>query len=83
MSAPRVINYLSYYEEEFEEIPFLFALGLGFLFAVIAGLLGYSPGIGAFIIGLSIRGKHSQFLESRITPIKDLFLVLFSSPSAA
>ena len=75
--APRVINYLSYYEEEFEEIPFLFALGLGFLFAVIAGLLGYSPGIGAFIIGLSIRGKHSQFLESRITPIKDLFLVLF------
>jgi monovalent cation:H+ antiporter-2, CPA2 family len=75
--APRVINYLSYYEEEFEEIPFLFALGLGFLFAVIAGLLGYSPGIGAFIIGLSIRGKHSRFLERRITPIKDLFLVLF------
>ena len=75
--APRVINYLSYYEEEFEEIPFLFALGLGFLFAVIAGLLGYSPGIGAFIIGLSIRGKHSRFLEQRITPIKDLFLVLF------
>lgn len=75
--APRIINYLSYYEEEFEEIPFLFALGLGFLFAVIAALLGYSPGIGAFIIGLSIRGKHSRFLEKRINPIKDLFLVLF------
>jgi monovalent cation:H+ antiporter-2, CPA2 family len=75
--APKVINYLSHYEEEFEEIPFLFALGLGFLFAVIAGLLGYSPAIGAFIIGLSIRGKQSKFLERRITPIKDLFLVLF------
>ncbi|MDG7002015.1 MAG: cation:proton antiporter, partial [Nitrososphaerota archaeon] len=75
--APRIINYLSYYEEEYEEIPFLFSLGLGFLFAVLAALLGYSPGIGAFVIGLSIRGKHSRFLEKRITPIKDLFLVLF------
>ncbi|MCL5066948.1 MAG: cation:proton antiporter, partial [Thaumarchaeota archaeon] len=75
--APRIINYLSSYEEEYEEIPFLFSLGLGFLFAVVAALLGYSPGIGAFIIGLSIRGKHSRFLEKRIIPIKDLFLVLF------
>ena len=75
--ATRIINHLSYYEEEFEEIPFLFALGLGLLFAVISALLGYSPAIGAFIIGLSIRGKHSKFLERRVTPIKDLFLVLF------
>ena len=75
--APLIINYLSSFEEEFEEIPFLFALGLGFLFAVVAAFLGYSPGIGAFIIGLAIRGKHSRFLEQRIAPVKDLFLVLF------
>ena len=75
--APRIINYLSSYEQEFEEIPFLFALGLGFFFAIIALYLGYSPGIGAFVIGLPIRGKHSRFLETRIAPIKDLFLVLF------
>jgi CPA2 family monovalent cation:H+ antiporter-2 len=75
--APIIINYLSSYEEEFEEIPFLFALALGFLFAVVAAFLGYSPGIGAFIIGLAIRGKHSRFLEERIAPVKDLFLVLF------
>ena len=75
--APKIINYLSYYEEEFEEIPFLFALGLGFLFAVIAALLGYSPGTGAFIVGLSIRGKQSKFLVNKITPVKDLFLILF------
>jgi len=75
--ATRIINYLSYYEEEFEEIPFLFALGLALVFAVVSSLLGYSPAIGAFIIGLSIRGKHSKFLERRVTPIKDLFLVLF------
>jgi CPA2 family monovalent cation:H+ antiporter-2 len=75
--APTIINHLSHFEEEFAEIPFLFALGLGFLFAVIAALLGYSPGTGAFIVGLSIRGKQSKFLSQRIAPIKDLFLVLF------
>jgi CPA2 family monovalent cation:H+ antiporter-2 len=75
--APPIINYLSHYEEEFEEIPFLFSLGLGFLFAVLGAYIGYSPGIGAFIIGLSIRGKHSKFISAKIAPIKDLFLVLF------
>jgi CPA2 family monovalent cation:H+ antiporter-2 len=75
--APRMIDFLSAFEEEYEEIPFLFALGLGFLFAVLAAVLGYSPGTGAFIIGLSIRGKRSKFLERRIAAIKDLFIVLF------
>ena len=75
--APRIINYLTYFDEEFEEIPFLFGLGLAFVFAVIAAELGYSPGTGAFIVGLTIRGKQSKFLSRRIAPIKDLFLVLF------
>jgi Kef-type K+ transport system membrane component KefB len=75
--APLAINYLSHYEEEFAEIPFLFALGLGFGFGVLGAYLGYSPGIGAFIIGLSIRGKHSRFLSEKVSTIKDLFLVLF------
>ena len=75
--APKIIDYLGAFEEEYEEIPFLFALGLGFVFAVLAAVFGYSPGTGAFIIGLSIRGKRSKFLKSRITTIKDLFIVLF------
>src|SRR4029077_12981854 len=75
--APRIIDYLGAFELEYEEIPFLFALGLGFFFAVLAAEFGYSPGTGAFIIGLSIRGKRSKFLERRITTIKDLFIVLF------
>jgi CPA2 family monovalent cation:H+ antiporter-2 len=44
---------------------------------VLAAVFGYSPGTGAFVIGLSIRGKHSKFLESKITTIKDMFIVLF------
>jgi monovalent cation:H+ antiporter-2, CPA2 family len=75
--APRIINYLTYFDDEFEEIPFLFGLGLAFAFAVIAAELGYSPGTGAFIVGLTLRGKQSKFLSTRMAPIKDLFLVLF------
>jgi CPA2 family monovalent cation:H+ antiporter-2 len=75
--APFVIDHLAFYEIESEEIPFLFALALGLLFGVLAASLGYSPGIGAFIIGLSIRGKQSRFLFEKVATLKDLFLVLF------
>lgn len=75
--APFVIDHLASYEIETEEIPFLFALALGLLFGVLAASLGYSPGIGAFIIGLSIRGKQSRFLFEKVAALKDLFLVLF------
>ena len=75
--ALAAINYLSSFELESEEIPFLFALALGVVFAVLAGVLGYSPGIGAFMIGLSIRGKQSRFLTEKLSGIKDLFIILF------
>ena len=75
--APFVIDRLASYEIESEEIPFLFALALGILFGVLAESLGYSPGIGAFIIGLAIRGKQSKFLFEKVSTLKDLFLVLF------
>ncbi len=75
--APFAIDHLATYEIGSEEIPFLFALALGLLFGVLAAYLGYSPGIGAFIIGLSIRGKQSRFLFEKVSTLKDLFLVLF------
>ena len=75
--AQAAINYMSSFELESEEIPFLFGLGLGLAFAVLAAVLGYSSGIGAFTIGLSIRGKQSKFLTEKLSAIKDLFLVLF------
>src|SRR5437867_1291340 len=75
--ARYAIDYLSSYDVDLEEIPFLFALALGISFSVLAAVLGYSPGIGAFIIGLSIRGKQSRFLAEKLSTIKDLFLVLF------
>jgi len=75
--APSAINYLSSFEGEFEELPFLFALGLGFGFGVLGSYLGYSAGVGAFIIGLAIRGKHSRFLSGKVAPVKGLLVFVF------
>lgn len=75
--APPAINYLSSFEEEFEELPFLFALGLGFGFGVLGSYLGYSAGVGAFIIGLAMRGKHSRFLTGKVAPVKGLLVFIF------
>ena len=75
--APRIIEYVSHYEVEHGEITFLLALGLGFFFAVVAAALGFSPAIGAFLFGLTIRGKWSRFLSEKIGPLKDVFVVFF------
>jgi CPA2 family monovalent cation:H+ antiporter-2 len=75
--APPAINFLSHYEEEFEELPFLFAIGLGFAFGVLGAYLGYSAGVGAFIIGLAMRGKHSKYLAGKVAPIKGLLVFIF------
>jgi CPA2 family monovalent cation:H+ antiporter-2 len=75
--APPAINYLSSFEGEFEELPFLFALGLGFGFGVLGSYLGYSAGVGAFIIGLAMRGKHSRFLSGKVAPVKGLLVFVF------
>ncbi len=75
--APKVIDYINSFELEYDEIPFLFSLGLGFAFAIIAQLFGYSPGIGAFVIGLALRGKFSEYVKSKIGSIKELFILIF------
>jgi Kef-type K+ transport system membrane component KefB len=75
--APPAINFLSSYEGEFEELPFLFALGLGFGFGVLGSYFGYSAGVGAFIIGLAMRGKHSRFLSGKVAPVKGLLVFVF------
>lgn len=75
--APPAINFLSSLEGESEELPFFFALGLGFGFGVLGYYLGYSAGIGAFIIGLAIRGKHSKYLFREVSPVKTLLVFVF------
>ena len=76
-AAPRIINWVSQYEVEVGETTFLLALSFGFLFGVLSAYLGFSPAVGAFLLGLTLLGKHSRYIKEKIAPFKDLFIVFF------
>ncbi len=75
--APRLIDRMSREDQEYKETAFLLALSFGFAFALLSSYLGFSPAIGAFLMGLMIRGKQAKFVLDKIGPVKDLFVVLF------
>jgi CPA2 family monovalent cation:H+ antiporter-2 len=75
--APRLIDKMSRSDQEYKETAFLLALSFGFIFALLSSYLGFSPAIGAFLMGLMISGKHAKFVLEKIGPVKDLFIVLF------
>lgn len=56
----------------------LVALSLGFGLAAIAHVLGQSPVIGAFIMGMIISSsKHSEKIIEKVVPLRDFFSVMF------
>ena len=75
--APKIIDRMSSGKKDYQETAFLLALSFGFAFALLSSYLGFSPAIGAFLVGLTIRGRQANFIMERIVPIKDLFIVLF------
>ncbi len=76
--APHLIERISNLaDQEYKETAFLLALSFGFAFALLSSYLGFSPAVGAFLMGLMIRGPQAQFVKDKIGPIKDLFIVLF------
>lgn len=75
--APRIINRVSQHEIDVGEATFLLALSFAFVFGTISDYLGFSPAIGAFLIGLTLLGKHSRYVKEKIMPLKDLFVVFF------
>jgi len=75
--APRIIDRMTEGDQEYKETAFLLALSFGFVFAVLSSFLGFSPAVGAFLMGLMIRGKQAEFVLGKVGPIKDLFIVLF------
>ena len=57
---------------------FLVALSWGFLFILLAEVLGLSIEMGAFLAGLSIAQlPYSTTLQDRINPLTDLFILVF------
>ena len=75
--APRIIDRVTQSDQEYKETAFLLALSFGFIFALLSSFLGFSPAVGAFLMGLMIRGKQATFVLDKVGPIKDLFIVLF------
>ncbi|HWY28686.1 MAG TPA: cation:proton antiporter, partial [Candidatus Sulfotelmatobacter sp.] len=75
--APRIIDRMTQIDQEYKETAFLLAISFGFIFAVISSYLGFSPAVGAFLMGLMIRGKQARFVLDKVGPVKDLFIVLF------
>jgi CPA2 family monovalent cation:H+ antiporter-2 len=75
--APRVIDRISQLDVDLDEAGFLLSLSLAFAMAVISSELGFSPGIGAFLMGLVIRGKRARFIHMKTRALYDLFLTIF------
>ena len=75
--APRLIDRISQLDLDVDEAGFLLSLSLGFAMAVLSSALGFSAATGAFLMGLSIRGKRARFIYGKIRPVRDLFLVIF------
>ncbi len=76
--APQLIVRISNLaDQEYKETAFLLALSFGFAFALLSSYMGFSPAVGAFLMGLMIRGPQAQFVKDKVGPIKDLFIVLF------
>ncbi len=75
--APRIIDRVGLGSDDYKETAFLLALSFGFAFALLSSYLGFSPAVGAFLMGLMIRGRQARFVMEKVGPIKDLFIVLF------
>ncbi len=75
--GPRLINKVSQYELEIGEVGFLLALSFGFLFGVLSDYLGFSPAIGALLVGFFLPVKHSRYVREKILPLRDAFIVFF------
>lgn len=60
------------------ELLFVSALAWAFLMAALAGILGFSTAIGAFLAGLSIASSPYRIqISARVKPIRDFFIVIF------
>lgn len=75
--APRVIDRISQLDVDLDEVGFLLSLSLAFAMAIVSSTLGFSSGIGAFLMGLVIRGKRARFIHMKTRAVYDLFLIIF------
>lgn len=73
-----ILNRLFKYAAKSTELLFISSLGILFSFIIVSFILEVSIAIGAFIAGVSLANSAFKIeLESRISPVKDFFSILF------
>jgi len=74
--APKLMRVLSRFQ--WDETLLLASLGMCFLMALCATLLGLSPAAGAFMIGVVIGDTEaSERITRMVSPVRDMFSALF------
>jgi len=65
--------------EKVHEYVFLLSIAWCLAMAQLAGFLGLSEGIGAFLAGVAIAANHpvAKYLAKNLNPLRDFFLVMF------
>lgn len=74
--VPRFVAYVA--KLRLDDVLVTTAVALGFGLAVLGGILGFSPALGAFLMGALIaESKAHKIVEDKIAPIRDLFTSIF------
>jgi len=74
--VPRVIRFVS--KMASPEALLVLGVGLCFVFAQLAAMLGYSVALGAFVAGMLVaESGEGARIEHLVAPIKDLFAAIF------
>lgn len=75
-AIPRVVKFFNSIEND--ELFILFALGIVFLTAGLAAVMGVPAIIGAFFVGMILaESKVSQRIQSKLESFKDAFVAIF------
>ena len=76
IAVPRLIGYVAKFKSN--EMMIVTVLGLCFGVTLFAVKLGYSPALGAFIIGAIIaEAREIHRIETLIEPVRDMFSAIF------
>lgn len=74
--VPRLVAFVA--KMELDDVLVTVAVALGFGLAVLGGILGFSPALGAFLMGALIAESSAhKVVEEKILPIRDLFTSVF------
>ncbi|MDO8486827.1 MAG: cation:proton antiporter [Candidatus Curtissbacteria bacterium] len=78
LSSKYLLRFLFRLTSSSLELLFVSALAWAFLMAAVAGAMGFSTAIGAFLAGLAIASSPYRIqISARVKPIRDFFIVIF------